>query len=143
MLKAQNNPSASVMEAGSLEPRRAAYCEPCPSGGLNDSPLRCRRRPTAAGELCRQVSQTNPLADGQHCRDFGSSSLRIGEVILSNFFADRDHDALPADHRAHTECESDRDFDLCWNEFRGVIDVFFEVGNNSSVGSRKLGLLFF
>ena len=49
-------------------------------------------------------------ADGDHRGDLRRRALRVGQVVLADLLADRDDDALPADHRA--EAERDRDGDL-------------------------------
>jgi hypothetical protein len=52
----------------------------------------------------------------------GSRALTIGQMRLANLFADRDDDALPPDHRAEPEGNSDRDLDPSGDELRRGIE---------------------
>src|SRR6202034_3533143 len=42
--------------------------------------------------------------DGDGSNDFSGCALRVGQVLLTDFLADRDDDALPAHHGAESEC---------------------------------------
>ena len=60
-------------------------------------------------------------ADREHGDDLGRGALRIGQMGLADLFADRHHDALPADHGAEAERDGDRDLHPERDEFgRGV-----------------------
>jgi len=43
--------------------------------------------------------------DGAHGHSFGGCSLRVGEVVLADFFTHCFYDAFVADHGAESECE--------------------------------------
>src|ERR1041385_653728 len=59
-------------------------------------------------------------ANGSHGSDFRGGALRVSEMILAVFFADRDDDALPADHGAQSERNGDRHFDPQRDEASGA-----------------------
>ncbi|MNE31782.1 hypothetical protein D3C80_1253650 [compost metagenome] len=64
--------------------------------------------------------------DGEHGHGFGRRALGVGQVRLADLFADRDHDALPADHGAKAQGDGHGDLDPEWNEMGGVIDLLLE-----------------
>ena len=72
---------------------------------------------------CRVIGHS----DGRHGGDFRGSALRVGQMVLADFFADGDHDALPADHGAETESDRDGDLDPERDEVRGLVDVSFVI----------------
>src|SRR5215469_15386524 len=83
-----------------------------------------------------EVSCTN----GCHRREFGCRALRISQMVLANFLADRDHDALPADHGAEAESQSDCDLDPKWDEAGRAVNVGFVVLEHGDVGGGELWL---
>src|SRR5262249_19255084 len=62
--------------------------------------------------VCSTDRQAEPVrrSDGGHGGNFRCASLAIGQVILSDLFANRYDDALPANHGAQAEGQSDGDF---------------------------------
>jgi len=77
-------------------------------------------------------------ADSGHGGDFGGGTLCVSDMVLADFFADGDDDALPADHGA--EAESDGDFYPQRNEARGAVDVGFVVFEDGDIGGGELRL---
>ena len=55
--------------------------------------------------------QSEPIrsADRKHRRDFRRRSLAVGEVVLPDLFTHSNHDPLPSNHRAHSECQRHSD----------------------------------
>ena len=87
------------------------------------------------------TGRPNPSAraDGDHGGDFGRRALGIGQVSLADLFADRDHDALPADHGAEAERERYGHLDPGGNELGGLVEELFVVGQDGGVRSGDLG----
>ena len=65
-------------------------------------------------------------ADGQHGHRFRRGALRVGQVGLADLFADRHHDALPANHGAQPERDRHRDLHPQRNKARRVVDLLLE-----------------
>jgi len=71
--------------------------------------------------------------DCRHGYQLSACALRVGEVLFADLFTDGNDDALPADHRAEAQCQSDRDFDPPWNELRCLVELAFVVGKRGSL----------
>ena len=78
-------------------------------------------------------------ADGNHGCDFGGRPLSVGEVGFADLFTDGDDDALPADHGAEAESESDGDFDPGGDEFGRLVEELLVIAEDRSVSRGNLG----
>src|SRR5262245_22395405 len=64
-------------------------------------------------------------------------------MVLADFFADGDDDALPTDHGAEAESERDGDFDPQRNKASRAVNVGLVILQNRDVGRRELRLATF
>ena len=81
--------------------------------------------------------------DGGHGDQSGAGALGVGEVLLADFLANGDHDALPADHGAQTQRQGHGDLDPGGNELGGLVDLALVVVKSGVSAAVKAGLWFF
>src|SRR6516164_917263 len=71
-----------------------------------------------------------------HGDQLSRSALRVSEMRFADFFAHRNDDTFPTDHRSAAESKSDRDPDPKRNEFRARL----QLGKETNRGSFFLGI---
>ncbi len=77
--------------------------------------------------------------NGAHRNKLGRGALSVREVGLADLFANRDDDALPANHGAETKCQSDRDLDPGGNEAGRLVEEGLVIGDDLGVASAYPG----
>src|SRR5579863_1335836 len=119
-------PKASWRPAASA-PRPEADFERWTSAIRYGSPPSCRLPPTTARVSYSPAAPACRRADGHHRRDLRRRSLPVRQVILADLLTDRDHDALPADHRSQTQGDRHRNLNPWRNELGRAVEVLLVI----------------
>src|SRR5215471_3655023 len=65
-----------------------------------------------------------------HCCNLSGRALSVSEVILSDFFSNRNYNTLPSDHRSQTQGQRDCNLHPVRNEFCSEVDVLLVIGED-------------
>src|ERR1035437_2577570 len=79
--------------------------------------------------------------DGGHGDDAGAGSLRVGQVVLADFFAYFDHYTLPTDHGAEAQGQRNGHFDPVRNEPGGFVELALVAVKRGGLGGCKPGVV--
>ena len=79
--------------------------------------------------------------NGGHCDQFRAGSLGIGQMLLADFFSDGHNDALPTDHRSHTQRQGHSHLDPDGDKFGGLIDLALVIGEDRILFGGKGGVV--
>src|SRR5262245_46069090 len=74
-----------------------------------------------------------------HCDQLSRSALGVREMRFADFFAPRNDDTSPTDHRSAAESKSDRDSDPKRNKLR----AWFQLGKESDRSGLFFGIIEF
>src|SRR5208283_283472 len=81
--------------------------------------------------------------DGGHGHQFRGGALGVGQVFLSDLFADRDDDALPAHHGAQAQSQSNGYLDPDGDELGGFVHMAFVVDQSGVFVGGEGGVVVF
>jgi len=140
----QNSVPESRAAAGSVKTHAAAICESWKAAARS-----CFAAMVPATARAQHVRGTDRQAkvvcgeDRRHRDKFGRSSLRVGQVFFAYLLADCNHNALPADHGAHSQRQGHSNLYPSRNELGRLVYLALVVGQCCALIGVKAGFLAF
>src|SRR6516164_1616799 len=120
--------------------------DPCHKQVADSTPLQARavggHGAGYAGRehVCGTDGQTKSVggANGGHRRNFGGCALCVSQVVLADFLAHGDHNALPANHGPEAQCQSYGNLNPKGNETSRAVQVDFVVLQHGGIRGGEL-----